>query len=233
MREASFNLSTSGGARAVTLPVRRMVNAGYVGRNQQEVRWHIDELRKLGVPGPDSTPTLYPIVPSNISQADHIEVVGEKTSGEAEYVLLMKSATEIYVAAGSDHTDRSLETVSIALSKNICPNIISTEIWDLADLLPHWDEIALRSWVTEGGTRILYQEAALGTIMAPGDLIAFVQSKVEGPWADLLVYSGTVGTVGGALIFGDYFEVELYDPVIDRRLRCAYSISPLRYMREV
>jgi len=31
---------------------QRMVNAGYVGRNQAEVRRHIEELAEKGIPGP-------------------------------------------------------------------------------------------------------------------------------------------------------------------------------------
>ena len=30
----------------------RMVNAGYTGRNQAEVRRHIEELSRKGIPGP-------------------------------------------------------------------------------------------------------------------------------------------------------------------------------------
>ncbi|HHE73460.1 MAG TPA: DUF2848 domain-containing protein [Desulfobacteraceae bacterium] len=39
-----------------------MVNAGYVGKNQEELRRHIQELAEKGIPGPASTPTLYPII---------------------------------------------------------------------------------------------------------------------------------------------------------------------------
>ncbi|MEJ2024831.1 MAG: DUF2848 family protein [Deltaproteobacteria bacterium] len=33
-----------------------MVNAGYVGRNQDEVRRHINELAEKGIPGPKKVP---------------------------------------------------------------------------------------------------------------------------------------------------------------------------------
>jgi hypothetical protein len=233
MKSIPLTLVTTAGEEPIHFPVRRMVNAGYVGRNQDEVRHHIEELKKHGVPGPEIVPTLYSIVTTNLAQTGHIEVIGEETSGEAEFVLLVRSPGEIYVAAGSDHTDRSLETVSIELSKNICPNIISSEAWAFADVLPHWDTIELRSWVSVDGERVLYQEATLGSIMEPYDLMNFVASRITGALEDTVIYSGTIGTVGGQLVFGDRFEAELRDPVLGRELHCAYDVSPLRYMKKV
>jgi hypothetical protein len=232
MKEIPFTVIRSDGATSLQFSVARMVNAGYVGRNQEEVRYHIEELKKHGVPGPATVPTLYSIVTAELLQTEQIEVIGEETSGEAEFVLLVKSAGEIYVAAGSDHTDRGLETVSIELSKNICPNIISREVWAFGDVLPHWDNIMLRSWVTREGNRTLYQEAPLGSIMTPQDLLDFVRSRVSGTLENTVVYSGTIGTVGGRLIFGDRFEVEVADPVRGGALRCDYKVSPLRYMKK-
>jgi hypothetical protein len=207
-----------------------MVNAGYVGRNQQEVRFHIEELKRLGVPGPISTPTLYPMASRIISQEDSIEVYGVQTSGEAEFVLLVQKEKEIYVAAGSDHTDRKLEAVGIAVSKNICPNIISRQVWSFDTILPHWDTIVLRSWVTRGGGRSLYQEETLAAIMHPRDLLDFVRSRMEGSLEDLAIFSGTIGTLGGNLVFGDFFEVELHDPVLKDTLRLSYRVNPMNYV---
>jgi len=87
-----------------------------------------------------STPTLYPVSRRSLTQASLIEVLGEETSGEAEFVLLMENEKQIYVGVGSDHTDRKLEMFDIAWSKNICPNVISTELWSFENVLPHWDK---------------------------------------------------------------------------------------------
>ncbi len=230
MVELRFLLRQTGHDTPLGFLAARMVNAGYVGRNQEEVRSHIEELRKLGVPGPSGTPTLYPMALRILTQADSIEVYGDRTSGEAEFVLLVKNEKEIWVAAGSDHTDRRLETVGIALSKNICPNIISKQVWPFEDLLPRWDTLILRSWVSREGRRTLYQEGTLAAIMRPGDLVDFVRSRMKGPLENLIIYSGTLGTLGGNLIFGDFFEVELHDPLQNDVLRLAYRINTLNYL---
>ena len=43
--------------------VTTLLNAGYAGRNQEEVASHIAELAELGVPAPTTIPALYPISP--------------------------------------------------------------------------------------------------------------------------------------------------------------------------
>ena len=213
--------------------IKRMVNGGYVGRNQEEVKHHIEELAKQGIPGPSSTPTLYPVSRRALTQASSIEVFGEETSGEAEFVLLMKNEKEIYVGVGSDHTDRKLERFDIAWSKNICPNVISKELWSFDDILSHWDEIVLRSWVTRNGKRSLYQEAPLRSILSPKELISFVRSKVQGELDHVVIFSGTIGILKGELIFGEKFEAELEDPVSGDRLSVLYSIIPLNFVKSV
>lgn len=213
--------------------VTRMVNGGYVGRNQGEVRHHIEELAKQGIPGPSSTPTLYPVSRRMLSQSSSIEVFGEETSGEAEFALLMQNEKQIYVGVGSDHTDRKLEIVDIAWSKNICPNVISKELWSFDDVLPHWDEIVLRSWVTKSGIRSLYQEAPLRSILPPRELISFVQSRIQGKLDRTVIFSGTIGILKSELVFGEKFEVELDDPATGDRLSASYQITPLNYIRSL
>ncbi len=213
--------------------VKRMVNGGYVGRNQEEVRHHIEELAKKGIPGPSSTPTLYPVSRRSLTQASSIEVFGEETSGEAEFVLLVENEKEIYVGVGSDHTDRKLEQFDIAWSKNICPNVISKKVWSFHDVIPHWDEIILRSWATRDGKRSLYQEAPLRSILPPKELISFVRSKVQGELDHVVIFSGTIGSLKGELIFGEKFEAELEDPVSGDRLSVIYSVVPLNFVKSV
>ncbi len=202
-----------------------------MGRNQEEVRRHIEELAKQGIPGPSSTPTLYPVSRPSLTQASSIEVFGEETSGEAEFVLFVENEKQIYVGVGSDHTDRKLEKFDIAWSKNICPNVISKELWSFDDVLPHWDEIVLRSWVTRGGKHSLYQETTLRSILPPKELISFVRSRVRGELDHVVIFSGTVGLLGGELIFGEKFEVELEDPISGDRLSASYEVAPLNFVK--
>jgi hypothetical protein len=145
----------------------RMVNAGYVGRNQAEVRRHIDELAEKGIPGPKTTPTLYPVIPRALVTDSEIEVYSGETSGEVEYVLLVENEGKIYVGLGSDHTDRHLEEADIPRSKQICPNVLSRKVWPLKEVADHWDDLVMRSKVVSSGREMLYQEGQLALIL-PG-----------------------------------------------------------------
>jgi hypothetical protein len=77
-----------------------------------------------------------------------MKVLGEHTSGEAEAVLLV-AGNDIWVAVGSDHTDRELDKVNIVASKQVCPKPVSAEVWRYADARERWDSLALRSWIGE------------------------------------------------------------------------------------
>ena len=140
-----LTLEEKGKANPLTFVYSRMVNAGYVGRNQEEVRRHIEELATKGIPGPKTTPTLYPVICRMLITDDEIEVYGHETSGEVEYVLLVENENTIYVGLGSDHTDRLLEESDIPRAKQICPNIISRTIWKLSEIEDHWDDLILKS----------------------------------------------------------------------------------------
>ena len=115
--EIILELQTKEGISALSFIYDRMVNAGYTGKNQDEVRKHIEELAAKGIPGPASTPTLYPVICNTLTTEPAVEVYSEKTSGEAEYALLVVNENEVYVGIGSDHTDRHLEETDIPQSK--------------------------------------------------------------------------------------------------------------------
>ncbi|HEY2413591.1 MAG TPA: DUF2848 family protein [Pirellulaceae bacterium] len=213
-------------------PVRQMINAGFAGRNRQAIDAHIEEMRREGIPPPTSVPALYPLTADNVTTADRIEVLGPDTSGEAEFVLLVQSPEEIFVAAGSDHTDRLLERQSIEKSKQICKNVVSLKVWRLSDVERDWDELVLQSWVGKNGEQILYQKASLGTILPPRQLLDFVWSRMKSPCHEgLIVFSGTIPMLGGKFICGDRFRVELQNPRTGRSLECAYECSVLDVLR--
>jgi len=229
--ELHLEVETKSGRRPMDFTYSRMVNAGYVGKNQDEVRRHIEELADKGIPGPSSVPTLYPVVCHALIVGDAtLEVYGEKTSGEVEYVLLVKDEGEIYVGLGSDHTDRHLEETDIPRAKQICPNLMGRTVWPLGEVSDHWDDLLMRSRVTANGEEILYQEGRLGLLLNPEELLDFVKTKIPGPLADLVVFSGTMGMVTGEFVFGEKFSTELLDEAINRRLALAYDVRPLRYL---
>lgn len=231
MNTLKVTLASDGREEEIFFKIKRMVNAGYTGRNQEAVRQHIEELKKEGIPAPESTPTAYEVITKLIYFDPEIEVIGKKTSGEAEFVLLC-SGEEVYVGVGSDHTDRELESVSIIKSKQVCPNVMAPYVWRLRDVRKGWDKMVLRSWVvTDKGEKVIYQEASLSVMMTPEDLMSFVKNKMEDKRLDgVVVYSGTIPLLQEKPNYNNYFEVELYNPGNDKRLNCTYNIHVLDYL---
>lgn len=202
--------------------VKRIVNAGYTGRNQEEVQKHIDELKEMGVPAPDKIPTYFPKPARLITCSDCIEAADTDNTGEAEYVLLV-AGSEVFVAAGSDHTDREMEKNSILKAKQMYPNIISRAVWRLDDVLDHWDDVMLRAWVGKE-RKELYQEAGLSALLGPMEIMERVNLLVKGDLDGTVIYSGTVATIG-EIAFSDCFELELADGVRKQTLSCRYSVN--------
>ncbi len=216
--------------RQLTFNYRRMINAGYVGKNQEEVRRHIDELAAKGIPGPKSIPVLFPVVCHALTTDSVIEVYGSETSGEVEYVLCAVSEDEVYVGLGSDHTDRHLEETDIPRSKQICPNLMSRTVWPLEEVEEQWDDLLMSAGVVKNAEAILYQEGRLGLLLNPAELMAFVKSKIDGPLENLIIFSGTMGMLTGDFVFGESFSAKLIDENTNRRMEISYDVKQIDYL---
>src|SRR5436309_9078275 len=103
--------------------------------------------------------------------ADSIEVCGTDSSGEVEFVLIGWQG-RIFVGCGSDHTDRKVESYSVTVSKQMCDKPIASVLWELEDVIGHWDQMILRSFAVIDGTRVLYQEGTLDAMLHVKDLVA-------------------------------------------------------------
>jgi hypothetical protein len=205
--------------------VRQLVIAGWTGRDREAVEHHVAELEAIGVRRPASIPCFYRVGAMLLTTAAELDVVGRESSGEAEFVLL-SAADGIHVGVGSDHTDRKVETYGITVSKQMCPKPIGAELWRLTDLEPHWDRLVIRSHVTRSGSRILYQEGPVTRMLAPRDLVAkFPDSPGVLP-AGTVMFCGTLPAIG-EIAGGEAFEIELIDPVRDRRLHHEYRVRSL------
>lgn len=214
----------------VSFRVEKMVNAGFTGRDQAEVRHHLDELAAKGIEVPAETPVLYPVIPTALTSNSAIEVYGQETSGEIEYILFIKNADEIYVGIGSDHTDRKLEELDIPRAKQITPNVFSPLVWPLNDVQAHWDELVMSCTVQKDGRSLVYQKGGLGLLMSPKELMDLIGGKIEGNLDNTVIYSGTVKMETEDFIFADRFEGRLEDPVRKRTIDFGYNIRPLADM---
>jgi hypothetical protein len=226
----SLILEGKAGKKEVSFEIKGAILCGYTGRDQSAVKRHIEELKKEGVKPPPSVPTFYPKPPQGIALEGGMDVEGQETSGEVEYVLLA-NPKGIWVGLGSDHTDRELERHDILKSKQVCPTILSRSLWKYEEVKDHWDEIAIRSWATKAGKKVPYQESTLATILPPEELIRLVQQKVRGSLEGIAIYSGTPPLKTDGIIFADRFEGELYDPILKRKLTLHYSIHTLDWFQ--
>ena len=222
----SFDLfSTQAPANRVIVEFRHCIVAGWAGRDQAAIEHHIEELAALGVPRPSAVPLYYRIAANQLSQDDAPQVVGPHSSGEAE-VFVFPVDGRLLVSLASDHTDRKLESVSVALSKQICVKPVAREAWLFDEIATHWDSLILRSWIEEdGGRRVLYQEGALSSLRHPLELIDGCFGPADMP-AGAGMTCGTVAAIGGIRPSAS-FEMELFDPVLDRSIRHAYRTEAL------
>jgi hypothetical protein len=205
--------------------INHLVLAGWAGRNRAAVEAHIRELEALGLQRPTRTPVFYRVASSLLTTADLIEVVGEETSGEVEFVLVMLK-DGMWVGLGSDHTDRGLERTSVALSKQLCSKVVASELWRYEDVVSHWDRLVLRSWAHRGGTRCLYQEGTLAAILPAERLISMYEASAAALSDGAVLFGGTIATIE-SIAPADAFEMELEDPVLGRRLKHQYRVVTL------
>jgi len=211
--------------------VNRIINGGYSGRDRAAVMAHVEELGREGIAPPTKTPVFFAIPRDRMTLGDRVEVYGEKTSGEVEYVLLL-SGGRMWVGVGSDHTDRELERLDIPASKRIVPNVLAPRVWCYDDVKDHWDQIVIRSW-TGRDRKTMYQEAPLSVILTPHDLLDHMKRHITGPLDGAVVFSGTVAALAReGLGVSDYFEFEMDDPVRNRRIQWAYAVEKIDWFRE-
>jgi uncharacterized protein DUF2848 len=205
--------------------VNHLVLAGWAGRNQAAVDAHVRELEAFGATRPTRTPVFYRAAASLLTTSDAIEVVGTETSGEVEFVVVPR-VDGLWIGVGSDHTDRGLERSSVALSKQLCAKVVAPTLWRLEDLAPHWDDLALRSWAHRGGHRDSYQDETLAAILSPDRLLGMYAEFAEALDVGGVLFSGTIATIH-EIAPADEFEMELHDPVLNRRIHHRYRIYAL------
>jgi hypothetical protein len=221
-----LQVNYNGQTDKVGFVVDNIYNGGYAGQDQVHVREHIEELAKLGVPAPTTTPTLYPIANYNLTTSDTIQVQNKETSGEIEYVILWQ-AGEVYVTVGSDHSDRDLESFSVPKCKQACPDVIASNVWRYNDVKDHWGQLQLKCWVTKDGQRSLYQDATVGALMTLEEWTPIFKKLGLTNMNNCAFFSGTINTIGKQLIFADFYEIEMIDPVLKRTIRHAYHVTLL------
>jgi hypothetical protein len=224
MLQLSFNvIDRAGESRAERVEVGRLTIAGWAGRDQAAIEHHIAELAELGVKRPSTTPCFSRLGAELLTQAEQIDVVGVKSSGEAECVLV-QSPAGLLVTIGSDHTDREVEAYGVTVSKQVCPKPLARDAWRFDEVAGHWDQLELRAYALANGERRVYQQGSVASLLPAADLLARAPLT---PGAAM--FCGTLAVQGGivGMADGDALELELHDPILNRTLRHAYRVRAL------
>ena len=64
MKVLNLTLNKKSGTESVSFSVKRMVNAGYVGRDRDALQRHIEEMIKEGISTPEETSTPHGVADS-------------------------------------------------------------------------------------------------------------------------------------------------------------------------
>ncbi|WP_410576566.1 DUF2848 domain-containing protein [Amycolatopsis sp. lyj-108] len=204
--------------------VHTLLNAGYAGRSQEDVAAHVAELAELGVPAPSVIPALYPVAPYLASQTDEVPVQHERTSGEAEWAIVITGPEpeDVLLTAACDHTDRALEAHGVAWSKNAGPDVLAAKAWRLVDVQDRLDDLTLSAWAGE----TLIQQGKLAELLPPSYWLEVLRERgLHAPGTVLI--SGTIPMVHGVDQFADSWRVELGDPATGETIELAYTVRRL------
>ena len=197
-----------------------LVVAGWTGRNADAVQHHIDELAAIGVAPPSKVPLFYRVSNTLLTQDRSIDVLGVASSGEAEPLVLQHNGT-FWIGLGSDHTDRDLETTSVAASKQICAKPCASTLWAFDDVAERLETLTIKSWIYENDKWTLYQDGHLGQILSLTDLI-----QMGGMAENTAMLCGTFPAIGGVRA-AEKFRASLVDPQTDREILLEYEARVL------
>jgi len=188
---------------------RRLVIAGFTGRDERAVAAHVAELAAIGVPIPSTTPTFYGLDPELLTTSPLVYVRSRTTSGEVEPVII-RSGGRLFLGVGSDHTDRELESVGILEAKAACPKPVSRSVVALPTDLTrfNWDRVVVEASV-DGE---LYQAGAVAAIRPAQDLLSLVPIAADASDDDLILFCGTLPLVAETFIYGTRWQLALQLP---------------------
>jgi hypothetical protein len=222
--DLTFTIDAQDTTTPLTLAIDQAVVAGWTGRDPVARDKHIAELEAIGIARPAATPIYYRVSARRLTTEDVIEVCGGNSSGEVEFVLIGWQG-RTFVGLGSDHTDRKVESYSVTVSKQMCDKPIASVLWELEEVIDHWDRLILRSHAWIEGKRELYQEGTLDAMLPVSELIArgFADGKLPDGCA---MFGGTFAAKGG-IRPASRFEFQLEDPVLKRSIRHAYDVIEL------
>ncbi|MGF6906715.1 DUF2848 family protein [Fusobacterium sp. PH5-44] len=215
-----FNIVNKKGNEELNLIPEHVYVVGYSGSNKEKIYEHIKELEEqLNVAPPKKIPTVFEVSKEILTQDKNLYFVCEKTSGECEFVIIIKNS-KIYIGLGSDHSDRELEAISVPKAKQICLKPISYEIWEYEEIKDHFSKIKLSAKSDSKD----YQIGTLADIISVEEILDELKKSLGGPVDNCVIFSGTVPLVAG-YEYGKNFYLELNDEILERKIAFDYDIN--------
>lgn len=222
-----------------SIHVARIANLGMAARDlpgEEELEEQVNQMNESGVSKQEDLPFIVP-KPNNLITTDNVvQVNSSDTAGEAEFVLF-PTDEDVYVGVGNDHKDYALAPRAMHKANSTCPSVVSDELWMLDEIRDHWDDLELSSWAEVDSTLEKYQQASLGRFMPPETLLERIKKRTTKPLSGTAIWSGTVGQDGvdpfPTVISSGFYAIQLYDPVLDRRLYTHYEVQVNDWIRDV
>lgn len=84
---------------------------------------------------------------------------------------------------------------------------MASDVWKVDDVLEHWDQIQMKSWVTVDGSQKQYQSGTWQDILPINFWIKRLE-ELNALESGVVVFTGTLATIGGKLEYGEKFEYE-------------------------
>ena len=198
---------------------------GNSGRNQEIIDRHIEELMNEGIPAPENTAPCFTQVSNYLlSQENSIQVVGNLTTGEVEFVLLYQEGT-FYVTVGSDHADRQLEAACSPHVKQVSAKPLAKIAWSLEEIIKHWDELRLSCYIFNNGNWKLYQEGTVANLLDINQILEIAKNNGINISSGLVLFCGTLLLKNGKFVYGDKYKIILEDPVLGRTIEHDYNVE--------
>lgn len=217
----NYNLITKQGITREAFDLDKLIVVGFAGKDIKKTMEHIQELEAEGIPCPKSVPVVYQCAKGLLTTEDTIEVVAGNTSGEVEYLILVRDG-KYYIGVGSDHTDRKLEAISIHKSKQVCLKPYATDFWAYDEIKDHFDEIRLVSSQVIAGKEVEYQAGVTSDLLPLARIIAEIEKETS--TNNSLIFTGTVPLKSG-FKFGDKFSCKIIDEKLNREIALTYTIT--------
>ena len=207
----------------ILLKFDKLAALGFTLDNKDLLRAHIEELKEIG--STSIEPTVYWLDPTRLSSSNELFVVGNETSGEVEYFVGYDETGEIYITVGSDHTDRKLEKISIPKSKQICNKIISNIFWRFSDIVDHFEDLELVSYILKSGKMVLYQKGKVSDILDLRKLENIVKNdQFYKKGEKVCFFIGTIPILNGKIEYSEKWHLIFYDPILRRKIEHSYRV---------